>query len=95
MEPMPGLAQSWEVASDKVTWTFKLKSGVKFHDGTDFNADAVKYNIEMILDPKTGAGRRSVYTVIKSVDVVDPLTVKITTTDAFPDLPFCFWIARR
>jgi len=88
MEPMPGLAQSWEVASDKVTWTFKLKSGVKFHDGTDFNADAVKYNIEMILDPKTGAGRRSVYTVIKSVDVVDPLTVKITTTDAFPDLPF-------
>jgi peptide/nickel transport system substrate-binding protein len=88
MEPLPGLALSWEVASDKLTWTFKLRQGVKFHDGTDFNANAVKVTLERILDPKTGAQRRSVYTVIKSVDVVDPQTVKITTTDPFADLPF-------
>ncbi len=88
MEPIPGLAESWEVGSDKVTWTFKLRKGVKFHDGTDFNADAVKVTIDRILDPKTGAGRRSVYTVIKNVTVVDPLTVKMTTDGPFADLPF-------
>jgi peptide/nickel transport system substrate-binding protein len=88
MEPIPGLAESWEVAPDKVTWTFKLRKGVKFHDGTDFDANAVKFTIEAILDPKNNAGRRSVYTVIKSVDVVDPMTVKMTTDGPFPDLPF-------
>lgn len=88
MEPIPGLAESWEVAPDKVTWTFKLRKGVKFHDGTDFNADAVKFTLEAILDPKNNAGRRSVYNVIKSVDAVDPATVKITTDGPFPDLPF-------
>lgn len=88
MEPIPGLADSWQVADDKVTWTFKLHKGVKFHDGTDFDANAVKFTIGAILDPKNNAGRRSVYTVIKSVDVVDPLTVKMTTDGPFPDLPF-------
>jgi len=88
MEPIPGLAESWQVADDKVTWTFKLRKGVKFHDGTDFDATAVKTTIEAILDPKNNAGRRSVYTVIKSVDVVDPLTVKMTTDGPFPDLAF-------
>jgi len=88
MEPIPGLALSWEVGADKLTWTFKLRQGVKFHDGTDFTADAVKVTLERILDPKTGAQRRSVYTIIKTVVAVDPLTVKITTTDPFADLPF-------
>lgn len=88
LEPLPGLATSWEVASDKITWTFKLRSGVKFHDGTDFTADAVKVTIERILDPKTNATRRPNYTIIKSVDAVDPLTVKFTTTEPFADLPF-------
>jgi ABC-type transport system substrate-binding protein len=88
LEPQPGLATSWEVASDKLTWTFKLRSGVKFHDGTDFNADAVKVTLERIIDPKTNATRRPNYLIIKSVDVVDPLTVKITTTGPFADLPF-------
>jgi peptide/nickel transport system substrate-binding protein len=88
MEPQPGLATSWEVGADKLTWTFKLRSGVKFHDGTPFDANAVKFTIERILDPKTGAQRRSVFTVIKSVEAVDPLTVKMVTTTPFPDLPF-------
>ncbi|MBI4277320.1 MAG: hypothetical protein HY660_02590 [Armatimonadetes bacterium] len=88
MEPTPGLATSWQVADDKVTWTFRLRRGVKFHDGTEFNAEAVKFTYERILDPATGAGRRSVYTVIKKVEAPDPQTVRIITDGPFPDLPF-------
>jgi peptide/nickel transport system substrate-binding protein len=88
MEPMPGLALSWEVSKDQLSWTFKLRQGVKFHDGTDFNADAVKVTLDSILDPKIGAMRRSVYTIIKTIEAIDPVTVKITTTSPFADLPF-------
>lgn len=49
----PWLAESWEISDDGLTYTFHLKDGVKFHDGTDFNADAVKFNIDRILDPET------------------------------------------
>src|SRR3954469_16942940 len=42
----PGLALSWSVSADKKQWTFKLRDGVKFHDGTDFNSDAVVFNFD-------------------------------------------------
>ena len=48
---IPGLATSWSVnANDKTKWTFKLRSGVKFHDGSPFNADAVVWNVQKVLD---------------------------------------------
>ncbi len=86
-DPSRGLTTGWEVADDQVTWTFHLREGVTFHDGTPFDAEAVKYNIEVILDPDTGASRRSNFTVISEVNVVDPLTVELVTDGPFPYLP--------
>jgi peptide/nickel transport system substrate-binding protein len=85
---LPGLAVSWEQSKeDPRVWIFHLRQGVKFHDGTPFNAEAVKFNIERMLDPATGALARSSFAMIKSVEVVDEYTVKIITDVPFAALP--------
>ena len=73
---VPRLATSWEWGADGKSLTFKLRDGVKFHDGEPFNAEAVKYNIERA---KTlpESRRKSEITSVASVEVVDPLTVKL------------------
>ncbi|MFY0544516.1 ABC transporter substrate-binding protein [Brevibacillus sp. H7] len=90
---VPALAESWDVSADGLTYTFKLRQGVKFHDGTDFNAEAVQFNFYRWMDKdhplhnKDGlqfySGMFSGFKgdkdhVIKSVDVVDPYTVKFS-----------------
>jgi peptide/nickel transport system substrate-binding protein len=75
----PALATSWTSSPDGREWVFKLRSGVKFQDGTTFDAAAVKYNIDRILDPKTASAQmKSDIGPVKSVEIVDPLTVKLT-----------------
>jgi peptide/nickel transport system substrate-binding protein len=76
----PSLAESWTISADGLSYTFKLKQGVKFHDGTDFNADAVKFNIDRQIPPKVTADMSYgpfVYGSVKDVVVVDPNTVTI------------------
>ncbi len=73
----PMLAESWEVSDDGLTVTFHLRKGVKFHDGTPFNAEAVKFNIDRMLDPDVRVPIRAPYTPIESVEVVDEYTVKL------------------
>lgn len=70
----PKLAVSWEASEDSTEWTFKLREGVKFHDGTDFNAEAVKFSIERTQE--VGLGAAFIYDSVESIEVVDDLTVK-------------------
>ena len=88
MELQPALATAWEVTPDGKTWTFKLRPGVKFHDGTPFNSQAVKVTVEHLLGAATGSSRRASYTLIKEVATPDDGTVQITTDPPTPDLPF-------
>ncbi|HYU19615.1 MAG TPA: ABC transporter substrate-binding protein [Chloroflexota bacterium] len=88
MEAEPGLATSWEVSPDGKTWTFKLRQGVKFHDGTPFNSQAVKVTIEHLLDKDTASTRRASYTLIKEILTPDDATVRFVTDPPTPDLPF-------
>ena len=63
------LAESWELADDKSSYTFQLREGVTFHDGTPFNAEAVKWNLERAM----GAGRPQ-FSAVTSVEVIDELS---------------------
>lgn len=71
--PKPQLATKWE-QTDPQTIVFTLRSGVKFHDGTDFDANAVKTNIERVIDPATKSTARGQILVVDSVEVPDATT---------------------
>ena len=77
---IPGLVEAWEVKNDK-NIILKLKKNVKFHDGTDFNAEAVKFVLERALNPETKASFRAEIEDIQTVEVVDPNTVKLILKD--------------
>lgn len=74
-------------AVDDTTWEFKLREGVKFHDGTDFNAEAVKASLDRILDPEFASPKIVVVNMISEVEVVDEYTVHIKTEKPFAPLP--------
>ena len=86
MELEPGLATDWEAVEDNV-WEFTLREGVKFHDGSDFNAEVVKANIERVLDEEIGSPRQFLYAMISDIEVVDDYTVRFTTEYPFAPLP--------
>ena len=88
MELAPQLATKWEGAKDGMSWTFTLRQGVKFHDGTPFNANAVKVSFDRILNPDLKLARFSLYNAfIKSVEVVNDNTVKCNMKFPFGALP--------
>lgn len=93
---VPGLATSWKVDdNDKTRWTFILRQGVKFHDGSDFKADAVVWNLEKLLndkapqfDPKQAAQGRSRIPAVKSYKAIDDYTLEIRTNGPDAFLPY-------
>ena len=87
---VPQLVQSWEVKSSGLLYVFKLRRGVKFHDGTDFNADIVKWNFDRMRDPALASPRRSEIAPVKDVKVVDPYTVEILLSAPFAMLFLAF-----
>ena len=82
--PVPGLADSWTVSDDGLTYTFSLNSGAKWHDGIDFTADDVLFSFDAVLNPNLNSQYRSqVREVVQSYRVVDADTFEITATDRF------------
>lgn len=83
-----GIAQAWEEAPDKLSWTFTLRQGVKFHDGTDLTADDVKFSLDSVLDPKAigilGQGRNA----FKQIEVKHPTTIVVHLHQPFVFLPW-------
>lgn len=83
---VPLLAEEFNPIDDR-TWEFKLRQGVKFHDGTDFTAEAVKLSLERLIDPDFASPRAVVLNMISEVIVEDDYTVVIKTAEPFAPLP--------
>ncbi len=84
---VPGLAERWEAAPDGLTYTFFLRRDVRFHDGTAFDARAVKVNLERVLDPETKSQKaRFMIDRMKTVTVVDDFTVRLELSEPFAPL---------
>jgi peptide/nickel transport system substrate-binding protein len=88
---LPALAASWEISDDGLTYTFSLREGVKFHDGSDFNADDVKFSLDRARADDSTNAQKALFADIASVDVVDPATVKVTLSK--PNGSFLFNMA--
>ncbi|MEP4038033.1 ABC transporter substrate-binding protein [Pseudophaeobacter sp.] len=86
-KPQPDLATSWTANEDATVWTFKLREGVTFHDGSAFDAGDVIYSLNRVLDPELDSPARSAVKMIKSVEQIDDLTVQITLDTPFADMP--------
>lgn len=90
----PELAESWEIEDEGRRIVFRLRQGVTFHDGTPFNAEAVKWNLDRRMDEAVGSPQRSqLVQVITGVDVIDEYSVAITTAEPFP--PLLSYLAER
>jgi peptide/nickel transport system substrate-binding protein len=80
----PWLAERWEYSKDGKSLVFHLRRGVRFHDGTPFNAEAVKFTFDTIVDPKLGSqGAIDFLGPYRSTDVLDPYTVRVNWTEPF------------
>ena len=87
MHLQPALATSWKLIDD-TTWEFKLRAGVKFHNGADFTAEDVAYTIDRVPTVVNSPGSFTVYTKpVTRVEIIDPLTIRMHTAGVFPLLP--------
>jgi peptide/nickel transport system substrate-binding protein len=81
----PGLALSWRTLDDN-TWELKLREGVKFHNGEPFDAEAVKFSFARYVDPSIKNGYATLLKPVTEVQVVDPATVRVRTSEPFAEM---------
>jgi peptide/nickel transport system substrate-binding protein len=87
---VPGLATKWEVSNDGLTYTFTLREGVKFHDGTPFNAEAVEFNLRRCTDPnfqyyysRADANTKKLYGLIKDIKIISPYKIQLAFKEPY------------
>jgi peptide/nickel transport system substrate-binding protein len=85
-ELVPCLAESWTVSDDQLSWTFKLREGVTFHDGEPFNAEAVKYNLERLMSEETASPRASTVAMITEITATGEYEVTLKTETPYGPL---------
>lgn len=83
---VPQLATSWTASDDGLAWTFALRPGVTFHDGTPFDADAVVFNVERMVSVERNPTNRPLWNPVAGAEAVDDLTVTIRTHAPFSAL---------
>lgn len=86
MNVVPALAEAWEMSSDGRTYTFRLREGVTFHNGQPLTAEDVKYSLDRVLDPATGAPYKSWLGPTQEVRAVNARTVELRLEEPFPAL---------
>lgn len=82
---VPELAESWKLLDDN-TWQFRLRKGVVFHDGEPFNAEAVRFTVQRVLDPNQKSPNRANIAEISKIEVVDDFTVRLITRQPYAAL---------
>ena len=86
-EFVPGLAESWQISDDGLIYTFHLRQDVKFHDGSPFNAQAVKFNLDRIVDPQTKSQKAAfMLGPYDHAEVVGNYTIKVYLKEPFAPL---------
>ncbi len=88
--PAPNIAESMEANEDFTVWTMKLPEGIKFSDGTPFDAAAVKFNMDRHIDPETASTAASLLSSVESVDAPDATTVVFNLKQPYAGLPYAF-----
>jgi peptide/nickel transport system substrate-binding protein len=78
---VPGLAESWEISEDGLTYTFKLREGVTFHDGSTMDAEDVKFTLDRINAEDSANAQKALYSAISEVNVIDPQTVEVKLSE--------------
>ncbi|KNX43111.1 Heme-binding protein A precursor [Roseovarius tolerans] len=86
-KPEPDLATAWEPNDDGTVWTFHIRDGVRFHDGSALDAGDVVYSIKRVIDPDYGSPARAAVKMIEHIEATGPLTVRMRLGSTFADLP--------
>ena len=84
---VPVLAEEYEANEDSTAFTFHLKEGITFHDGTPFNAEAVKANIDRLTNPDAALKRSSLFELVEKTEIIDEYTIKISLSEPFGAMP--------